>query len=143
MEESTVNTSNENHETFSQLWLDAAVNESEENRAAQQQLRATINHIRTFDNANECEEYIRRTADDRIVLIVSGQMGKKFVPHIHDIRQLYSIYVYCFDREIHQKWSGNFVKVKVRNAASFLIENPFTKRKRKSLPQQSLLMFVT
>ena len=38
----------ENLETFSLLWLDAEVNESSENVAAQQQLRTSINYLKTF-----------------------------------------------------------------------------------------------
>jgi hypothetical protein len=47
-----------NLETFALLWLDAAVNTSEENREAQQQLRSTINHVTTFENASLCSNNI-------------------------------------------------------------------------------------
>ena len=111
MASTTNNASEKNLETFSQLWLDATANESRENRAAQEQLRSTINHIQTFNNDNECAEYIRNAVSDRIVLIVGGQIGKKIVPKIHDLYQLFSIYIYCSDREKHKHWSQNFIKV--------------------------------
>jgi hypothetical protein len=105
-------THDDNLETFGLLWLDAAVNSSEENRQAQQQLRATINHVITFEDANRCQQYIRSIcAHDRLVLIVSGQLGQEVVPSIHQMRQLSSIYVYCMNKERNEKWAKNFTKV--------------------------------
>lgn len=101
-----------NLETFSLLWLDAAVDTSEENREAQKQLRSTINYVTTFDNENHCKEYMQSLSIyDRVVLIVSGRLGKTIVPRIHDMRQLSSIYVYCLHKERNEEWAQNFVKV--------------------------------
>src|ERR1700722_4333463 len=89
-----------NLETFSLVWLDASVNGSKENIEAQQRLRTSINHLKTFENSDQCEKYIRSVSkDDRIVLIVSGQLGREIVPRIHKLRQVFSIYVYCMDKK--------------------------------------------
>ncbi len=102
----------QNLETYFLIWLDAAVNSSKENVEAQQQLRTSINHLTTFDDGNECEEYIRSVPkEDRIVLIVSGQLGQKIVPHIHQLRQISSIYVYCMDKKKNKQWAQDFSKV--------------------------------
>ncbi|CAF3741635.1 unnamed protein product [Rotaria sp. Silwood1] len=102
-----------NLETCALFWLDAAVNTSEENREAQQQIRSTINHVTTFEDANLCQRYIQSIpVHDRLVLIVSGRLGQEVVPHIHHMRQLLSIYVYCMDKERNEKWTNNFAKVK-------------------------------
>jgi hypothetical protein len=106
------NTHNNNLETFALLWLDAAVNINEENRKAQQQLRSTINHVITFEDPNLCQEYIQSVClEDRLVLIVSGQLGEEVVPRIHQVQQLSSIYVYCMNKERNEKWAKNFPKV--------------------------------
>jgi hypothetical protein len=106
------NTHNNNLETFALLWLDAAVNTSEENREAQQDLRSSINHITTFEDANQCQQYIQSVyIHDRLVLIVSGRLGQDVVPRVHQLRQLLSIYVYCMDKERNEKWAKNFTKV--------------------------------
>jgi hypothetical protein len=102
----------QNLETYFLIWLDAAVNSSKENVEAQQQLRTSINHLTTFDDDNECEEYIRSVSrEDRIVLIVSGQLGQKIVPRIHQFRQISSIYVYCMDKKKNKQWAQDFSKV--------------------------------
>ncbi|CAF5027873.1 unnamed protein product, partial [Rotaria magnacalcarata] len=82
-----------NLETFYLLWLDASVNKTEENVEAQQYLRTSINYLETFENDKQSECYIQSlSSDDRVVLIVSGQLGQIIVPHIHSLRQLSSIY---------------------------------------------------
>ncbi|CAF1394223.1 unnamed protein product, partial [Rotaria sordida] len=66
----------ENLETFSLIWLDASVNDTQENIDAQRQLRKLINFLKTFEDADKCEQYIRSLPkDDRIVFIVSGRFG--------------------------------------------------------------------
>ncbi len=102
----------ENLETFSLIWLDASVNNSKENIDAQQQLRTSIHFLKTFDDGDKCEEYIRSVSkDDRIVLIISGHFGHIIVPRIHSLRQISSIYVYCKDKKIHEAWANQFKKV--------------------------------
>jgi hypothetical protein len=103
----------QNLETYFLIWLDAAVNSSEENVEAQQQLRTSINHLTTFDDDNGCEEYIRSVSKhDRIILIVSGQLGQKLVPRIHQLQQIFAIYVYCMNKKQNEHWAQEFSKVK-------------------------------
>ncbi|CAF1682235.1 unnamed protein product [Adineta ricciae] len=109
----TNNTDDNNLETFSLLWLDAAIHTNTENQEAQKQLRACINHVIPFEDPNRCQRYIQTTSSqDRLVLIVSGRLGREVVPLIHQIRQLSSVYVYCMDEEGNKKWAKDFKKVK-------------------------------
>ena len=55
---------------------------------------------------NEC-------ADKRVFLISSGSLGKALVPQIHNLSQLYAIYIYCSDIKYHQEWAYKFSKVRV------------------------------
>lgn len=102
-----------NLETFSLIWLDSTVNNSEENVRTQQCLRTIINHFVPFEDSKSCENYIRLTSNhDRLIIIVSGLNGRDFVPRIHQFEQVYSIYVYCMNRKTNQQWTKNFPKVK-------------------------------
>jgi hypothetical protein len=102
----------ENLESLSLVWLDAEVNKSKENINAQDRLRSTINYLKTFHDANECENYIRAVPEgDRMLLIVSGGLGQKIVPRIHTLRQILAIYVFCYDRKKHEEWAQQFTKV--------------------------------
>ncbi len=96
------------------IWLDASVNSSEENIKAQQQLRSSINHLLIFADDHQCLQYIDSIPkDDRIVLIVSGKLGRIVVPKIVQLRQIISIYVYCMDKKANEQWSQKFSKVSI------------------------------
>ena len=102
----------DNLETYSLIWLDAEVNNSKENVQVQQQLRASINHLLTFEDDQRCLAYISSLSEeDRIILIVSGRFGQAIVSKITHLHQIISIYVYCMNKEYHEKWTQNFVKV--------------------------------
>ncbi len=105
------NVDDNNLETFSIFWLDASVND-QENRAAQKKLRRIINQLKAFDDADEFMARIRRICEgDLTVLIVSGQLGCIVVPKIHRLPQVSSIYVYCRNKAVHEKWSRSYSKV--------------------------------
>lgn len=100
-----------NFETYSLIWLDGSI-DSEENLDAQEQIRSSINYLQTFDELDECKDYIHSVScDDRIVLIASGHFGEQLVPSIHCLRQISSIYIYCLNKEYHQEWSQQYRKV--------------------------------
>ena len=103
---------NSNLEIFSLVWVDTAINISQENLDTQRRLRTIINHLRTFEDSFDCEKYIRSVSNhDRIVIIVSGLSGRQLVPRIHQLRQVCSIYVYCMDRKTNEQWTKNYTKV--------------------------------
>lgn len=106
--------STDNLESFYLIWLDQAVNETEENRQAQIQLRQSINFLRTFEEMEVCENYIQSISPyDRIVLIVSNHFGHQLVPRIHCLRQLFSVYVYCKDKNFAENWTKDLRKVRI------------------------------
>ncbi len=111
----------ENLETYCLVWVDASVNSSPENLQAQQQLRISINHLLTFEDDHQCLQYIHSVSkDDRIVLIVSGKLGRIIVPQITQLRQIISIYVYCMDKKANEQWAQHYPKVSI-----FQIETKF------------------
>jgi hypothetical protein len=107
------NTDDKHLEIFSLIWLDTDVN-VKETRNTEQKLRSTINHLKKFQDVEQCQQYIEQTSQkDRLVLIVSGQLGQEIVPSIHKLRQVISIYVYCMDKQRNEEWSSKFTKVKL------------------------------
>jgi hypothetical protein len=99
-------------ETVSLVWLDASANISAENITSQKQFRSIIHHFKTFQNTQDCEKYIReKSKDDRIFFIVSGRLGQEIVPRVHQFRQIFSIYVYCQDKQKNEEWANKFTKV--------------------------------
>ena len=105
-------------EIFSLIWLDAG-GEALESRNTQQKLRSLINHLKRFQDGIECQKYIeQKSQQDRLVLVVSGRLGREVVPSIHKLRQVSSIYVYCMDKEGNEKWACKFAKVNCADRSS-------------------------
>lgn len=93
-------------------WLDAEVNTSDHNKTLQKQICSVIDYLEIFDNQSECQEAIKSLPkNERLILIVSGRLGRQIVPQIHDLRQVISIYVYCSDKALNEEWARQFKKV--------------------------------
>jgi hypothetical protein len=102
----------ENLETFSLVWLDAQANHDSVDRNEQNQLRAIINYLKIFENADDCQKFMEDVPKHHyIVFVVSGRLGREVVPRIHHLRQVTAIYVYCMDKGINEQWSQEFKKV--------------------------------
>ncbi|CAF3933946.1 unnamed protein product [Rotaria sordida] len=106
-------THSNNLETFTLLWLDAEVNTKEENKHAQKRLRSIINHLIIHHDQKECQQYIMScSAQDRLILIVSGRLSKELIPQIHNLRQVSAVYIYCWDKKAYKQWAKQFTKIK-------------------------------
>ncbi|CAF0853728.1 unnamed protein product [Adineta steineri] len=107
-----ISTDDKSLEIFSLIWLDATVN-VKDTRDTEVKLRSIINHIKKFQYIKQCQQYIQQTSQkDRLVVIVSGQLGQEIIPHIHQLRQVISIYVYCMDKKSNEQWAYKFAKIK-------------------------------
>jgi hypothetical protein len=103
-------------QTISLAWLDNSPDDAADHVFAQEQLRLLDKNLQIFKNIKECEDYIKsQSVDARITLIVNGRLGHQIVPDIHQLSQIIAIYVYCLNKELHEKWASNFNKVLVSN----------------------------
>ncbi|CAF4501661.1 unnamed protein product [Rotaria magnacalcarata] len=101
---------NNNLEKYSIVWLDVSVN-NEENMVAQKKLRSIVNNLRTFIGPEEFMNYARSLQQgDLTILIVSGEMGRVVIPEMQKLEQVYSIYMYCFNKETNLQWSRSYSK---------------------------------
>jgi len=95
------------------IWSDSSVNKSSENKKIQEDLRNIFdNNFKSFENGDQCENFINQNKNHRLFLIVNGQIGRDLVPKIHNLSQVISIYVYCMDKQENEKWAKNYNKVK-------------------------------
>lgn len=102
-------------ETYSIFWLDASI-DNQDNFAVQKQLRSIINQLKIFNDAREFMSCIRQLCQrDLTILIVSGNLGRKVVPELQNIRQVSSIYIYCYDKPSNEQWSRAYNKVAAPN----------------------------
>ena len=109
--DSLTNDNDDSVKIFSLIWLDTNVH-AEKNQDAQEKLRHIINHLKTFQDGEECKQYIeRRQKHDRLMLIVSSELSRQVVPSIHKLRQVSAIYVSSTDKKSDEQWAHEFVKV--------------------------------
>jgi hypothetical protein len=106
-------------ELFSLIWFDANSN-VEKSRNAEQKLRSIINHLIKFQDAQQCQQYIEhRSKEDRLVLVVSGQLAQEIVLSVHKLRQVLAIYVHFEHGESNEQWVHTFPKVSCNDNLSF------------------------
>ncbi|CAF3897685.1 unnamed protein product [Rotaria sp. Silwood2] len=99
-------------EIFSIIWLDNNIY-NKDIRNTELKLRDIINRVVKFQDVQSCQKYIEeQSKKDRLVVIVSGRLGREIVPSINTVRQVVSIYVYCMDKKSNKEWADKFSKVK-------------------------------
>ncbi|CAF1187758.1 unnamed protein product [Adineta steineri] len=95
------------------IWLDSNIDEK--NYDCQNtitELRRAVNDINTFTDADQCLEFIQTIIDNKVCMIISGLLGQNFVPSIHNIPQVDSIFVFCGNRKHHEQWAKEWPKIK-------------------------------
>ena len=93
------------------VWLDAA-SQSEENLHVQDNLQFLINHFQVFDRLDPCQAFLQSCSiKSRIIFIVSGDFCRQIIPQVHHLLQIFSIYIFCSDRQLHHSWSEQYDKV--------------------------------
>jgi len=66
------------------------------------------------ENKDYCINYIREQCSNKLVfLIISGSFGKDVVPEIHNLPQIYAIYIHCAHVQYHLEWSKQYSKIRV------------------------------
>ncbi|CAF1127736.1 unnamed protein product, partial [Rotaria sordida] len=131
----------ENLESFSLVWLDE---KGKDESNIEEQLRQCINHLKIFDDANNCELYIRSVHEgDGIVWVVNNHLGQMMVPCLHQLQQISSIYIFDTNNKIETEWTKKYPKVKgVINELSVLlklIQMDHTRRGAKKIEEQLVL----
>ena len=111
-DDSQTNTNDKSFEICCLIWLDKNVT-IKVTQDTEQKLCSIINHLEKFQDVKQCQQYIeQRSKNDRLIIIVSDQLGREIVPFIHSFRQVTSIYVHCMDKKSNEQWSCQFRKVK-------------------------------
>ncbi|CAF0946668.1 unnamed protein product [Didymodactylos carnosus] len=102
-----------NLESHQLVWLNDNVNKSNDNDTTlKEDLRKIVDYTKLFDNVEQCLQYIEETKDSITFLVCSEQFGEILVPQIYHLQNIWSIYIYCHNKEYHQNWTTNYSKIK-------------------------------
>jgi hypothetical protein len=101
-------------QNFLLIWLDPNLDERNEDfKKSLQQLRRIVASITTFTDTQECIKFLSEIKKEKVFMIVSGYLGRQIIPEIEAWPQLDSIYVFCGNQSVHERWARKIVKVKV------------------------------
>ncbi|CAF1305848.1 unnamed protein product, partial [Adineta steineri] len=102
------------HKNFNIVCLFDAYINSEENTDIEQKLRILNYNLQIFKELDQCEQYIQSiSSSNQLIFIVSNNFGQELIPQIHQLSQVYSIYIYCHhEQEFNQHWTEQYNKVK-------------------------------
>ncbi|CAF2094594.1 unnamed protein product, partial [Rotaria magnacalcarata] len=99
-------------QNFIIIWLDPNIDEFNvkfPNSIAR--LRSIVSWIKVFTLPDDCVDYLTDVTDENVFLFVENSFGKQLVPLIHELPQLYSIFVFCNDNDEQQTWTKEWTKV--------------------------------
>ncbi|CAF5223503.1 unnamed protein product, partial [Rotaria magnacalcarata] len=134
-----------NANVYPLIWLDNTVNRSQQHINDQKLIRSTIDHLKTFENANKCELYIRSISnDEQVILIVNDRLARDIIPRIHALRQVSSIYIYCLDKSINEQCIKQYKKVKdIVTQPNQLIDRIRLERSRRTQNQVNEILSIS
>ncbi|CAF3594968.1 unnamed protein product [Rotaria socialis] len=104
-----LSTSDETRNMFSLFWLDESKNHVE---IISQPLQSFISNIRIFDDIEECQRIIRLLDEERFIFVANNQYAHDIVPSIHDLDQLFSIYIFDVNQVESQSWIKDYSKIR-------------------------------
>ena len=100
-------------QNFVLIWLDEKIEESDNDYLNSiKKLRQTVKTIEIFHNTNECIDYMTKLKNVKSFLICSGSSCESAVPRIHNIDQIYVIYVFCRKKSKYEEWAKDWSKIK-------------------------------
>jgi hypothetical protein len=119
----SISTLHENNlETVWQIWLSNSISNSQNIGGALEQAPSLINHLKTFENIIECEQFIRSLSNnDLIVFIVDDLLGQQIIPRIHELQQVFAIYVYSTESQPNESWFKQFSKVTIHRIILMIV----------------------
>jgi hypothetical protein len=79
-------------ENFILVWIDFNIDESNNNtRTYITRLQSIINSIKIFTNLDQCVDFITDLVDEKVLMIISGDMSQQFVPIFQELIQLWTL----------------------------------------------------
>jgi tetratricopeptide (TPR) repeat protein len=99
-------------QNFHLVWIDGSIDETNEDcRNSITKLRQVVNTVNTFVDVDECIDFINGINQERAFVISSGALGQTTISMVHDKPQVNTIYIFCGNKEHHEKWAKEWPKV--------------------------------
>ena len=91
------------------VWLDTKIDENQSScQNTISQLRQVVNTIHTFTDVEQCIQFLEKTADEKVCLLVSASFAEQIVTCVHHLTQINSIFIFCDNRKYHGTWTQDW-----------------------------------
>ncbi|UJR19165.1 hypothetical protein I4U23_022295 [Adineta vaga] len=114
----------QNMKRFWFIWFQSLTDYLQENVEIKR-FQTLVENVMFFENENECEIYITNLfKNDKIIFIINGKLIEKVLPHIHELPQIVSIYIYYDNQEKYEEWTTKYKKELIGEVLSDYNEEP-------------------
>jgi hypothetical protein len=93
------------------VWLDTNIGKVNDADTIAK-LRQLVNTVKKFTDVDECVNFMSDIKDENIFMICSGELCRTIISLVHDMVQLYCVYIFCKNEVQHEQWTENWLKVK-------------------------------
>ncbi|CAF1483134.1 unnamed protein product [Adineta steineri] len=95
------------------IWLDNNIDQNNDDcQNTIIQLRQVVNDTNTFTDVDQCFEFIEAIVEKKACMIISGSLGQHFVPRVHSMSQVDSIFIFCENQKHQEQWVKDWPKIK-------------------------------
>ncbi|CAF0916877.1 unnamed protein product [Adineta steineri] len=95
------------------IWLNDNINENDADcNNTIKLLKRVVSNVNTFTDGEQCVDFIQTITNNKICMIVAGELGEHIVPHVHDMFQVDTIFIFCNNQEWHKQWIKEWPKIK-------------------------------
>ncbi|CAF1017973.1 unnamed protein product [Adineta steineri] len=95
------------------IWLDNNFNDNNVDcNNTIKQLKRVVNNVNTFIDSDQCLKFIQTIINNKVCMIISESLGKYIVPHVHDMSQVDTIFIFSNNQESDEQWTKEWPKIK-------------------------------
>jgi tetratricopeptide (TPR) repeat protein len=95
-------------------WLDPDIDETNEDyQCSMIKLNEIVDSIQSFIDPDECIDFLTDMSNEQVFLIISPSFVQHIVPLIHEMPQLYTIYVFPDESKVsNEAWIKDYSKIR-------------------------------
>ncbi|CAF2999200.1 unnamed protein product [Rotaria sp. Silwood2] len=100
-------------QNYTLIWLDKYVNNSNDNdvQLTKFLFDKLTDKVLFFDNVNDCNNYVKKTSNKKIILVVSGAFANICIPKLHNFQHIHSILIFCMQSYLYQSLKDQYSKI--------------------------------
>ena len=104
-----------NKEEITLIWYDKNIREDDEMKKTVELFQQMNDYVLVCSNHETCSEYINQIKNEKVLLILSGTSAQDILDHIHDHKQIDSIFIFCIKPDKYQSYLNNDKYYKIIN----------------------------